>query len=196
MSFGVSIGDIILVGKHIADITKILQGGAKSEYQQLFHQLHSLQYALQQVKHLVKHSDSSTTLDGLKHATLSCEHRLREFLSIIKKYEPWLGSSSKRNAFKSTFAKLGWYINMQEEVQKLQRDLSVQVGIINMHLLAKPSRSRRLLWELAHCWKVSSRVLRIGQSPKEHAQSTQEHISTAFVHCEETKASSKKHKLK
>ena len=136
MSFGFSIGDVIAVGKLIADITSSLSaaGGAKSDYQELLRELESLSKALVHLDQLSSHDGSSITLDSIKYASLSCRHPLEQFLAKIRKYEQSLSLRGKANVFQSTTDKLRWTFSSSDEVKKLQNYLSVHIGMINILL--------------------------------------------------------------
>jgi len=136
MSFGFSVGDFLAVGKLIADITSSLSaaGGAKSDYQELLRELESLRKALVHIDQLKSHGVSSTTLDSIKYASLSCRHPLEQFLTKVRKHEQSLGLQGKPNVFKSTTDKLRWTFGSSEEVKKLQSYLSVHIGTINILL--------------------------------------------------------------
>jgi len=101
MSFGLSIGDFLAVGKLIADITSSLReaGGSNSEYQELLRELESLNHAL---KHLDKLPTNglSTNLESIKYAALSCRLPLEQFLGKIKKYNKALGIWGGANPIK------------------------------------------------------------------------------------------------
>jgi hypothetical protein len=148
MSFGFSIGDFLAVGKLIADITSSLStaGGAKSDYQELLRELESLRKALIHLDQLKSQGGSSTTLDSIKYASLSCRHPLEQFLAKIQKYEQSLSLQGKPNVFKSTTDKLRWTFSSSEEVKKLQSYLNFHVGTINI-LLAQYGLERMDLAE-------------------------------------------------
>jgi hypothetical protein len=137
MSFGFSVGDFIAVGNLIKDICSCLQeaGGSKAEYHELLRELECLQQALQQLDKL--HNDSptsSTNLDSIKYAALSCRRPLEHFLAKVRKYDKALGVWGKAGVVKSTADKLRWGFGQKEEIQKLQSYLNVHVGTINILL--------------------------------------------------------------
>lgn len=136
MSFGFSTGDFLAVGKLIVDITSSLSaaGGAKSDYQELLRELESLRKALVHLDQLNSHDVSSTTLNSIKYASLSCQHPLEQFLAKVRKYEQSLSLRGKTNVFQSTTDKLRWTFGSSEEVKKLQSYLNVHIGTINILL--------------------------------------------------------------
>jgi hypothetical protein len=137
MSFGFSIGDFIAVGNLIKDIFSCLQetGGANTEYQELLRELECLQQALQHLDKLQNGgSSSSTNLDSIKYAALSCRRPLEQFLGKIRKYNKSLGVWGKDGVIKSTADKLRWGCGQKEEIRKLQSYLNIHVGTINILL--------------------------------------------------------------
>ncbi|KAF2138449.1 uncharacterized protein K452DRAFT_276837 [Aplosporella prunicola CBS 121167] len=138
MSFGFSTGDIIAVGKLVADVVKSLQdsGGAKSDYQELLRELECLEQALLHLDRLQATSGTSTRdLDSIKHAALSCRYPLEAFLAKMRKYNDTLGLRPKKGALiRTNAAKLRWSLGKKEEVAKLQAYLSVHLGTINVLL--------------------------------------------------------------
>ena len=140
MSFGFSVGDFIAVGKLIKDISSCLQdaGGSKADYQELSRELECLQQALNHLDKLQNGNSSSTNLDSIKYAALSCRRPLEQFLGKIRKYDTSLGVWGKDGFVKSTADKLRWGFVQKEEVRKLQTYLNIHVGTINI-LLAEHS---------------------------------------------------------
>lgn len=135
MSFGFSVGDFIAVGTIIADIISSLQeaGGSKSEYQELVRELESLQHALRHLDKL-QPSSSSTNVDSIKYAALSCRRPLEEFLAKIKRFDKSLGVWGKQGPIKSAAGKLRWSFGQEDEIRKLQSYLNIHVGTINILL--------------------------------------------------------------
>lgn len=135
MSFGVSAGDFIAVGKLIKDIASCLQdiGGSKVDYQELLRELDCLQQALKHLDRLKSDADS-TNISSIKYAALSCRRPLETFLQKIQKYDQSLGIWGKEGVIKSTADKLRWGLGRKEEVRKLQSYLNIHVGTINILL--------------------------------------------------------------
>lgn len=136
VSFGISVGDFIAVGKLIVDITSCLKdaGGSKSEYQELLRELDCLHRALLHLDQLQLHGPSSTNLASIKSTALSCQYPLQEFLEKIKKYDKSLGLQSKEGAFRGAGDKLGWAFGQKAEISKLQGYLNSHIGTINILL--------------------------------------------------------------
>ena len=139
MSFGISVGDFIAVGKLICDISSCLKnaGGAKTEYQDLVLGLDCLQKALTHLKGL-QPQHSQFDLEAIKYTALSCKRPLVEFLDRLKKYEPSLGPLSTSSKWKAPVDKLRFKLSMKDDIQRMQSYLSVHVGILNL-LLSKYS---------------------------------------------------------
>jgi hypothetical protein len=136
MSFGFSVGDFIAVGKLIGEITSSLQtiGGAKSEYQELIREFHSLQAALRYLDQLDSKASASNKIDSIKCAALSCRYPLEAFLAKIRKYEASLGPWSRSHTGKTVTDKLRWTFGEKDDVQRLQTYLNVHIGTINILL--------------------------------------------------------------
>lgn len=137
MSFGFSIGDFLAVGQLIAKIVISLResGGAKTEYQDLILELESLQHALQHLDKLQTKSGSSSSLDSIKYAALSCCRPLEQFLDKIQRYDRSLGVWAKNTgSLKGTLDKVRWAFGQRDEIHKLQSYINVHVGTINILL--------------------------------------------------------------
>lgn len=138
MSFGFSVGDFLAAGQLTVNIVASLResGGAKAEYQDLIRELESLHYALQHLDKLQAKTGSSTSLDSIKYAALSCRRPLEQFLSKIQRYDRSLGVWAKNdtNTFKGTVDKVRWAFGQRDEIRKLQSYLNVHVATINMLL--------------------------------------------------------------
>lgn len=135
MSFGFSVGDFIAVGKIIVDITSSLQevGGSKSEYQELLRELECLQHALQHLDKLHWKS-SSTSLESIKYAAISCRRPLEQFLAKIKRFDKSLGVLGRNRGMRRAKDKLMWAYGEKGDIEKLQSYLNVHVGTINILL--------------------------------------------------------------
>ncbi|OCL06463.1 hypothetical protein AOQ84DRAFT_410939 [Glonium stellatum] len=135
MSFGFSVGDFIAVGKLITDIVSCFQsaGGSASGYQELLRELDLLQHALRHLEKLSSKS-SSTNIDSIKYAALSCRRPLEHFLGKARKYEKSLGLRTKSGVLRAAADKVEWAFRQKDEIQKLQSYLNVHVGIINLLL--------------------------------------------------------------
>jgi multidrug efflux pump subunit AcrA (membrane-fusion protein) len=136
MSFGFAVGDFIAVRNLIKDIYFCLQesGGAKTEYQDLLRALKSLQQALQHLDKLQPCDSSSTTLDSVKYAALSCQRPLEKFLGQIQKYDRCLGVWGKEGVIASTASKLKWGFVEKEEIRNFQSYINMHIGLINIIL--------------------------------------------------------------
>ncbi|KAF2489919.1 hypothetical protein BU16DRAFT_597520 [Lophium mytilinum] len=136
MSFGFSVGDVVTVGKLIADIISSLRdtGGSKSEYQEIVRELETLNSVLKHIDQLKPSGKRSESLDSIKYAALSCRQPLEQFLGKIRKYENGLGIWGKRGGIGLAKNKLQWTFGHKEEIHKLQSYLNVHVGTINILL--------------------------------------------------------------
>ncbi|KAJ5726319.1 uncharacterized protein N7483_007676 [Penicillium malachiteum] len=143
MSFGVSVGDFLTVGQLTVNIVASLKesGGAKTEYQDLIRELESFHYALQHLDKLQSKAGSSSSLDSIKYAALSCRRPLEQFLGKIQRYNQSLDVWAKNdwakndtNAIKGTLDKVRWAFGQKDEIQKLQSYMSVHIATINMLL--------------------------------------------------------------
>lgn len=135
MSFGFSVGDIVAVGKLVADIISCLKDSTRSqtEYQDLVRELECLRSVLVHLDRLVQ-NETSQVLDSIKYATLSCRRPLEEFLTRIRKYDRSLCTQSKPNPIREAIDKVKFPLGHGDEIRKLQTYLSVHIGSINILL--------------------------------------------------------------
>ena len=141
MSFGISIGDFIAVGRLIQDIVSSLRASSKSEYRELILELHGLQRALHEIEHLKCHPSQEPAVNGIKVAALMCQYPLDEFASKLKRFESLgLGKAehaSRLDKVKMLGTKLKWGFCMEEEVMKVRAYLVAHVGSLNMRLITQ-----------------------------------------------------------
>ena len=141
MSFGVSVGDFITVGRLIQDIVSSLRASSISEYHELILELHGLQRALNEIEHLKCHPSQEPAISGIKVAALMCQYPLDEFASKLKKFESLdlgqAGHASKFEKLKMWSTKLRWGFCMKEEVTKVRGYLVAHVGSLNMRLITQ-----------------------------------------------------------
>jgi hypothetical protein len=133
MSFGVSVGDVIAVGKLVSDITNSLRD-SKSDYQEIVRELENLDNVLRHIDRLHRGGTSSRSLDSIKYAALSCRRPLEQFLGNIRKYENRIGVWGKGGILNRTKDKLKWALGHEDEIRKLQSYLNIHIGTINILL--------------------------------------------------------------
>ena len=136
MSFGVSVGDFIATGILIKNIVSALRTSSTSEHHELLLELDGLQRALNQIEHLPAGPQQETEVNAVKVAALTCQYRLDDFASKLRKYES-LGHTTKANSAEKARAwrlKLQWGFSMEAEVQSLRAYLIAHVGYLNMRL--------------------------------------------------------------
>lgn len=134
MSFGLSLGDFITVGKLISDIVISLRG-AEEDYQELLCELSSLQTALHHVGKLKSSDTQQPALEAIKCAALVCQVPLSNFLVQIQKYEGSLGAGKSNGLFRDLEKKSRWAFCKKEDGKQLRDYLNVHVGSINMMLM-------------------------------------------------------------
>ena len=135
MSFGISVGDFIAVGKLIKNIVSTLQTSA-SDHQELLLELDGLQHALDKIEHLQADGEQRTEVNAIKVAALTCQYRLDDFAGKLKKYES-LGHVAKASGAEKAKVwrlKLQWGFSMEAEVRNLRAYLIAHVGYLNMRL--------------------------------------------------------------
>lgn len=141
MSFGVSVGDFITVGRLIQDIVSSLRASSISEYNELIIELHGLQRALNEIEHLKCHPSQEPAISGIKVAALMCQYPLEEFASKLKRFESLglgqAGHASRFEKVKMWSTKLRWGFCMKEEVMKVRGYLVAHVGSLNMRLITQ-----------------------------------------------------------
>ncbi|KAF1950494.1 hypothetical protein CC80DRAFT_539555 [Byssothecium circinans] len=136
MSFGYSVGDVIALGKLIADISSCLQssGGSKSEYQELQRELDILHRTLYQLDQLPP-SLPTPSVHIVKCLTLNCRSTLEQFITKTRKYERSLGVQSQPSMLRGATDKIRWGVQEKDEVRKLQAHLNTHNSMIHTHLL-------------------------------------------------------------
>jgi len=107
---------------------------AKSEYQELIRELHSLDTALRSLDRLEREVSDSRSVDSIKYAAMNCRHTLEEFLMTIKGYDKSLGIRSRSHPVRATADKLRWTFSQKEDIARLQAHLSLHIGNINIML--------------------------------------------------------------
>ena len=141
MSFGISVGDFITVGRLIQDIVSSLRDSSISEYQELILELHGLQRALHEIEHLRCHPSQEPAVSGVKVAALMCQYPLDEFASNLRRFESLgLGMAehaSKLERVRIWGTKLRWGFCMKDEVMKVRAYLAAHVGSLNMRLITQ-----------------------------------------------------------
>jgi hypothetical protein len=111
MSFGVSIGDVFVVGKFVKDIVSCLQssGGARSTYRELVRDMKVLENALCYIDDSFHRQKSARSAKLIGAALLTFREPLQGFWDKMnKKYEHYLAPRSKSNMLPRTVAKLEW----------------------------------------------------------------------------------------
>ena len=136
MSFGVSVGDFVTLGKLVAEVASSLKNasGAKSEYQETFRALCDLDAALVRLDKLHSNKSTDPSLESLKYAALSCRRPLEDFQASIKKYDKSLGLGSSGRCIRSTPSKLSWTFQQKKALSQLQKYLDIHVAGINIKL--------------------------------------------------------------
>lgn len=141
MSFGISVGDFITVGRLIQDIVSSLRASSISEYNELILELHGLRRALNEIEHLKCHPSQESAITGIKVAALMCQYPLDEFAGKLKRFESLglgqAGHASKVEKVKMWGTKLRWGVCMKEEVTKIRGYLVAHVGSLNMRLITQ-----------------------------------------------------------
>ena len=141
MSFGISVGDFITVGRLIQDNVSSLRASSISEYHELILELHGLQRALNEIEHLKCHPNQEPAISGIRVAALMCQYPLDEFASKLKKFESLgLGQAEHASKFEKVrmwSTKLRWGFCMKEEVTKVRGYLVAHVGSLNMRLITQ-----------------------------------------------------------
>ncbi|CZR68162.1 uncharacterized protein PAC_18061 [Phialocephala subalpina] len=137
MSFGWSAGDIIATLKLLHQIGSALKdsGGASSEYQDTQSFFKCLSGTLQ-----LLHGLQSTPIDPYLALNLreQCDHirvPLQAFLGDVgKRFEPALGSDSKRKAIFASPRKIQWALSDSKKVKTLQARLAVPMAAVGILL--------------------------------------------------------------
>ncbi len=129
-------GDFIAAGILIKNIVSALQTSSTSEHHELLLELDGLQRALNQIEHLQAGPQQETEVNAVRVAALTCQYRLDDFASKLRKYES-LGHATKASSAEKARVwrlKLQWGFSMEAEVQSLRAYLIAHVGYLNMRL--------------------------------------------------------------
>ena len=140
MSFGISAGDFVTIGRLVNDIVSALRSSAVKEYNELILELHGLQYALQRIEQLRPDSAQTAEVNAIKVAALICHYPLEEFASKLRKFDvldDQKHGHKRKEAFEKGKAKIKWTLTMEKEVQQLRAYLAAHVRSLNTRLLTQ-----------------------------------------------------------
>jgi hypothetical protein len=124
-AFGFSVGDFvdgIELTRQLINALKSSAGSAK-EYQDLIHELYSLERALLEVKHLQVIDALRPQRIAVEQAALQCQDTITQFLSKISKYQPSLRVGGSGSAWRDCLRKIQWALYQKEDVQRFRAQI-------------------------------------------------------------------------
>jgi hypothetical protein len=138
MSFGFSAGDFIaalsLVGTVISAIRET--GGSKSEYQELVHELYSLETALLRVKQLELEEEQRSEYLSLRYAAAQCQQTIDGFWKKTQKYQKHLKNEGSGSHTKDCWMKIKWNLCKKDDIVSFKGDVTAHVQSIHILLTA------------------------------------------------------------
>ena len=136
MSFGFSVGDIILAVQIVAKVGLALRetGGASSEFQEASQFLCGLELTLQHLQGFSS-ADINPTHGAIIQAQVELiRPPLSEFLDSIEKFETSLGPRAADRIFSGVPRKLHWSLFVSKKAKKLQDSVAVPLCTISLLL--------------------------------------------------------------
>ena len=136
IGFGFSVSDLCMGLKLIKDSVEALDDkrGAASDYGALLTEIGSLHEGLTAVGELLLDENLPRKQHvALTRATNACHECIEDFIEIISKYQPHLGTTTKGIVPK--FRKMQWVLCRKEDVAKFRLQLGRHASSINMLLI-------------------------------------------------------------
>lgn len=120
--FGFSVGDFVDGIELIRQACNALKSsaGSSKEYQDLIHELYSLERSLLEVKHLDVAETLRPQKTAVEQAALQCQETISQFLSKISKYHRSLRVGGSGSNWRDRLRKIDWALYKKEEVQEFR----------------------------------------------------------------------------
>lgn len=136
MSFGTSVGDIVIMFKLIAEITSCLQdsGGASAEYEEVVRHINVLKIALKTIDQQGTSEPPSVYLQQIQIAIGSCQRPIEQFLEKATRFGKRLGRMKRSRSIGDVVAKLQWTFSTKKEVKYLLDPINSHVTAITVLL--------------------------------------------------------------
>jgi len=124
-AFGFSFGDFVDGIELIRQLINAVKDGAGSsrEYQDLVHELYSLERALLEVKRVQAIDELRPQRIAMEQAALQCQETISQFLSKISKYQPSLRVGGSGSTWRDGLRKIQWALYRKEDVQRFRAQI-------------------------------------------------------------------------
>lgn len=124
-AFGFSFGDFVDGIELVRQLINALKSGAGSskEYQDLIHELYSLERSLLEVKHLQVDDAQRAQKIAVEQAAVRCQTTISEFLSKVSKYQPSLRAGGSGSSWRDRLRKIQWALYRKEDVQRFRAQI-------------------------------------------------------------------------
>ena len=152
MSFGVSIGDLLVVGKFISGTIFIFSGSTIVQYEDLVWELREFEELLTEIRDLQCGPGQEVAFCKLKQAAQRRRNHVDLVTRQVDKFKA-LGTKEKASRFKRLVARLRWGLTMTNEASKTRNDLMLykidlrqqMVFLMNLHMAS-------MSIDLQHTW--------------------------------------------
>ena len=136
VGFGFSVGDFIASIKLVRTVIDSLSSSSKSsvELQEIFYQLHSLETALKDVKHLEVDGSLDAENLALKQSATQCQETINDFLRNTESYQPHLLQKKDASTANDQWKKIKWALCKKKDLAQFKVDLLVHTDSISLLL--------------------------------------------------------------
>ena len=153
MSFGISLGDLFVIGKLLRDTVIICKSSIIVQYQDLIWDIQELEETLTEIHHLRCGPDQEAALSNLKRAAQRPRHYVDMITRKVDKYKA-LRRGEETSKLKKLKARLSWGLTMANEASKARNELilyRIDLRIQQSMYLMNPPMSTQSL-DLQHTW--------------------------------------------
>ena len=146
VGFGFSVGDFVASIKLAGTVIDSLSSSSKSsaELQEIFYQLHSLETALKDVKHLEMDESRHVEKLVLMQSAAQCQETINDFLRKTESYQPHLLQNKDAITAKDQWKKVKWALCKKKDLAQVKVDLLVHTESINLLLTTLQMRNMNL----------------------------------------------------
>ena len=136
-AFGFSVGDFVGGIELVRQLINALKSsaGSSKEYQDLIHELYSLERSLLEVKHLQVNEALYLQKRAIEQAASQCQDTISQFLSKISKYQPALCVYGSGSSWRNSLRKIQWALYQKEDVQTIRAQIQGHASSIMTLLL-------------------------------------------------------------
>ena len=124
-AFGFSFGDFVDGIELIRQLINAVKDGAGSsrEYQDLVHELYSLERALLEVKQAQITDELRPQRIAVEQAALQCQETISQFLLKISKYQLSFRVGGSGSTWRDGLRKIQWALYRKEDVQRFRAQI-------------------------------------------------------------------------